>query len=59
MTLDPERNTLYAIFDSPTPDYYGGARHGHNLFANSIVALKATTGAYKWHYQTTHHDIWN
>ena len=59
MTLDPERNTLYAIFDSPTPDYYGGARHGHNLFANSIVALEATTGAYKWHYQTTHHDIWD
>ena len=24
MTIDPQRNTLYAIFDSPTPDYYGG-----------------------------------
>ena len=59
MTIDPQRNTLYAIFDSPTPDYYGGYRHGDNLFANSVVALDAETGAYKWHFQTTHHDLWD
>jgi quinoprotein glucose dehydrogenase len=59
MTLDPARDTLYAVFDSPAPDYYGGARHGANLHANSIVALEATTGTYKWHYQTTHHDLWD
>jgi quinoprotein glucose dehydrogenase len=59
MTLDPARNTLYAVFDSPTPDYYGGDRHGNNLFANSLVALDAETGKYKWHFQTTHHDIWD
>jgi quinoprotein glucose dehydrogenase len=59
MTIDPDRNTLYAVFDSPTPDYYGGDRHGANLYANSIVALDATAGTYKWHYQTTHHDLWD
>jgi quinoprotein glucose dehydrogenase len=59
MTLDPARNTLYAVFDSPTPDYYGGHRHGNNLFANSVVALDLDTGRYKWHFQTTHHDIWD
>jgi quinoprotein glucose dehydrogenase len=59
ITVDPARNTLYAVFDSPTPDYYGGDRHGTNLYANSIVALEATTGRYKWHYQTTHHDLWD
>lgn len=59
MTLDPARNTLYAVFDSPTPDYYGGDRLGANLYANSIVALEATTGQYRWHYQTTHHDLWD
>jgi quinoprotein glucose dehydrogenase len=59
MTVDPTRNTVYAVFDSPTPDYYGGERHGTNLYANSIVALEATTGRYKWHYQTTHHDLWD
>jgi quinoprotein glucose dehydrogenase len=59
MTVDPARNTLYAVFDSPTPDYYGGNRHGSNLYANSIVALDAATGQYRWHYQTTHHDLWD
>lgn len=59
MTIDPARDTLYAVFDSPTPDYYGGQRHGDNAPANSIVALEASTGRYKWHYQTTHHDIWD
>jgi quinoprotein glucose dehydrogenase len=59
MTIDPRRNTLYAVFDSPIPDYYGGSRHGDNLFANSVVALDAETGAYKWHFQTTHHDLWD
>lgn len=59
MTVDPQRNTLYAVFDSPTPDYYGGDRHGDNLFANSVVAMDAGTGAYKWHFQTTHHDLWD
>ena len=59
MTVDPQRNVVYAVFDSPIPDYYGGARHGDNLFANSVVALDAETGAYKWHFQTTHHDLWD
>ena len=59
MTIDEVRNTLYAVFDSPTPDYYGGNRHGDNLFANSIVALDASSGTYKWHFQTTHHDLWD
>jgi quinoprotein glucose dehydrogenase len=59
MTIDPGRNTLYAVFDSPIPDYYGGNRHGDNLFANAVVALDAETGAYKWHFQTTHHDLWD
>ena len=58
-TIDAQRNTLYAVFDSPVPDYYGGNRLGDNLFANSIVALEADTGKYKWHFQTTHHDIWD
>ena len=59
MTIDTPRRTLYAVFDSPTPDYYGGNRLGTNLFANSVVALDVETGAYKWHFQTTHHDLWD
>ena len=37
----------------------GSTRGGDNLFANSIVALDVETGAYKWHFQSIHHDIWD
>jgi quinoprotein glucose dehydrogenase len=45
--------------ESPTDDYYGGHRLGSNLFANSVVCLDIETGKRIWHYQITHHDIWN
>ena len=44
---------------SPSDDYFGGERLGHNLFANSIVALRADTGTRVWHFQTVHHDLWD
>src|SRR6185369_15275061 len=43
----------------PSPDYYGGERLGDNRYANSIVALRASTGKVVWHFQTVHHDIWD
>jgi quinoprotein glucose dehydrogenase len=39
------------------PDFYGGNLHGANLFANSLVALDASTGKRLWHYQIQHHDL--
>src|SRR5207245_1221942 len=44
---------------SATPDFYGGARIGANLFANSLLALDAATGKRLWHFQTVHHDLWD
>src|ERR1043165_3816160 len=44
---------------SPANDYYGANRIGNNLFGNSVVALDAATGKYKWHFQTIHHDLWD
>ena len=35
----------------------GQQRPGDNLFGNSIVAVDAKTGAYKWHFQAIRHDI--
>lgn len=32
---------------------------GDNLFLSSIVAVKATTGEYVWHYQTTPWEAWD
>jgi quinoprotein glucose dehydrogenase len=44
---------------SPSPDFYGVQRLGDNRYANSIVALRASTGKLVWHYQVVHHDLWD
>lgn len=59
MALDPEREILYVPTGSAAPDFYGGLRHGENLFANSLLALDANSGTLLWHFQFTHHDLWD
>jgi quinoprotein glucose dehydrogenase len=59
MTMDEARGILYMPIGAPSSTYYGGDRHGANLFGNALVAIDAQTGKYKWHFQTVHHDIWD
>ena len=59
VTIDEERGWVFCATGSATEDFYGGFRKGTNLFANSVLALDASTGERKWHYQTVHHDIWD
>ncbi len=59
MSADPELGYLYLPFGTPTSDYYGGHRHGDNLFAESLVCLNAETGERVWHFQGVHHGIWD
>lgn len=59
MTVDASRGIVYIPTGSATPDFYGGARHGRNLFANTLLALDARSGQRIWHFQTVHHDIWD
>src|SRR6266581_1695633 len=59
ISVDPELGYAYLPVESPTNDYYGGHRRGSNLFANSVVCVDMETGKRIWHYQITHHDIWN
>ncbi|MPZ18310.1 MAG: PQQ-binding-like beta-propeller repeat protein [Luteitalea sp.] len=59
MTVDVEHGLLFLPIGSVTYDYYGGDRKGANLFGSTLVALDAPTGRRKWHFQTTHHDIWD
>ncbi|MEZ5568041.1 MAG: pyrroloquinoline quinone-dependent dehydrogenase [Halioglobus sp.] len=59
MSLDAERGVVYVPTGSPTPDFDGSARHGDNLFANSIIALDARTGKRLWHFQAVRHDLWD
>ena len=59
MSIDEELGLAYLPIEAPTGDYFGGHRHGNNLFSESIVAVDLKTGQRKWHYQTVHHGIWD
>ena len=59
ISLDEKRGVVYIPTGSASFDFWGGNRLGKNLFANSIIALDASTGKRIWHYQTVHHDIWD
>ena len=59
MTVDTERGMVFIPTGNPGGSFYGGDRPGDNLCATSVVALDAATGAYKWHFQTTHHDVFD
>ncbi len=59
MTLDVDRGIVFVPTGSATYDFWGGYRHGENLFANSLLALDAETGKRLWHFQGVHHDIWD
>jgi len=58
-SLDEKRGIVYVPTGSIAGDFYGGNRKGTNLFANSLIALEASTGKYIWHYQIVHHDLWD
>lgn len=59
MALDARNEILYVPTGSAAPDFYGGNRRGAGLFANTLLALDANTGERLWHFQLTHHDIWD
>jgi alcohol dehydrogenase (cytochrome c) len=58
-TYDRERKTLYWPTGNPCPDFDGEVRPGDNLYSDSILALDVETGALKWYFQYTPHDIWD
>jgi quinoprotein glucose dehydrogenase len=59
LVADAERDLVFVPTGSAAPDYYGALRLGDNRYANSIVALRATTGRLVWAFQTVHHDLWD
>ncbi len=59
ISADPERGLVFVPTGSPSPDFYGGERKGNNEYANSVVALRASTGKVVWHFQVVHHDLWD
>lgn len=59
MSLDEERGLVFVPTGSAAFDFYGGDRHGDNLFANCLLALEAGTGRRVWHFQFVKHDVWD
>jgi len=58
-SIDHARGIVYVPTGSPKYNFYGGNRHGANLFGDCLIALDARTGKRLWHFQTVHHDIWD
>jgi PQQ-dependent dehydrogenase (methanol/ethanol family) len=59
VAVDPELGLVYIPVGNASPDQNGSRRGGDNLFTSSILALDVKTGAYKWHFQEVHHDLWD
>jgi quinoprotein glucose dehydrogenase len=59
ISVDAERDLVFVPTGSASPDYFGGLRKGDDKWANSVVALKASTGAFVWGFQVVHHDLWD
>ncbi len=57
--VDPQLGMVYIPVGNAYPDQNGSQRGGDNLFTSSILALDVKTGAYKWHFQEVHHDVWD
>lgn len=59
ISVDEKNGLAFIPTSSPSPDFYGGERLGNNDMANSLVAVDARTGEYRWHFQVVHHDLWD
>ncbi|MDB5438794.1 MAG: quiA [Caulobacteraceae bacterium] len=59
-TYDAALGLVFLPMGNATPDMYGGQRSAATEEVGAaIVALDARTGARRWVFQTTHHDIWD
>jgi quinohemoprotein ethanol dehydrogenase len=58
-TVDEKRNLVYVATGNAGPDINGINRAGENLFSASVVALDLDSGKPRWHFQETHHDLWD
>ena len=59
MALDEERGLVFTGTGSAAFDFWGGNRPGDNLYANTLLCLRAATGELVWHFQAVKHDVWD
>jgi glucose dehydrogenase len=56
-SVDFENDLVFVPHGNPTDQNYAGSRPGINLFSDTLVAARASTGKIVWWQQLTHHDI--
>ncbi|MGZ0786437.1 glucose/quinate/shikimate family membrane-bound PQQ-dependent dehydrogenase [Pseudomonas saponiphila] len=60
MSYDAKLGLVYLPTGNATPDFFGGQRSEFDdKWSSSVVALDVKTGQVRWHFQTTHHDLWD
>ncbi len=59
LSVDAAHHLVYVPTGSASPDYFGGLRPGDNKWANSVVALRTSSGTPAWGFQVVHHDLWD
>ncbi|MEJ5028107.1 glucose/quinate/shikimate family membrane-bound PQQ-dependent dehydrogenase [Comamonas sp. MYb69] len=60
LAYDAKTDIVYVPTGVGTPDIWGGDRTElKERYANSMLALDASTGKLVWNFQTTHHDLWD
>jgi len=59
-SYDDKLGWAFLPMGGQTPDFWGGFRRpSSDEFGSSVVAIDMKTGKVQWHYQTTHHDLWD
>ena len=58
-SADHARDLVFVPTSSPSPDWYGGERLGDNRYADSVVALRGSTGERVWSFQTVRHNVFD
>ena len=59
IALDESRGLVFLCFGNPRSNQGISGPINQSLYANSVVALRADTGEYVWHFQEIRHDIWD
>ena len=58
-TYDPALNLIYWGTSNPAPDFNDDVRPGDDLYTDCVLALNPDTGALKWYFQFTPHDLFD
>ena len=57
--IDLANDRVYMVAGNPSPDLDGSIRPGDNLYTNSMISVKLSTGEYVCHFQYIAHDVWD